>query len=130
MYIPSRHILRNICRVWELFINTILGGMMLKWLPRHNFWWKNVIYIKVGTYIRPRLQSTFKKIALASHDFAGIFFLIWFVYCTIIETYLCNDKTKSNCSLETDKLGPYQSTGSRVKLGIKHVILHKLANFM
>ena len=40
--------------------------------------------------LQPRPQSNFKKMALATHDFAGNFHLIWFVNCKTIEINLCN----------------------------------------
>ena len=38
----------------------------------------------------PLPQSNFSKIALAPHDFARTFYLIWYVNCQTIEIDLCN----------------------------------------
>ena len=40
--------------------------------------------------LQPRPQSSFKKIALAPHDYAVNFYLIWFINCKTIKINLCN----------------------------------------
>ena len=43
----------------------------------------------MASYKQPRPQSNFKKIALALHDFAEYFYLIWFVNRETIGINLC-----------------------------------------
>ena len=47
-------------------------------------------HYQLETYKQSRPQSNLKKIALAPHNFAGNFYLIWFVNCKIIEINLYN----------------------------------------
>ena len=62
-------------------------------INKYNNFQQKDIYFK----IQPRPQSNLKKIAVVLHDFAGNFYLIWFVNCTTIKANLCNSMQNSCC---------------------------------